>query len=132
MASEWRFITTQADKRRSDPASRRAIRENAMRAFRRNQRFQMVKAYQEEYSCKPATDSGFASQRVALPATHVGVSTGTDIKLEESPALGHTGHQPIEIGISSSIDPFSSTVLYEKYNSPQLFSHCTFRPDELP
>jgi hypothetical protein len=135
MARSWQFISCEADGRLDDPKARRAVRENAMRAFRRSQRLQLVKESQERQAQALAQDdsqllpvsshigsSCLAPTEAEIPITNLGKPSRN---LEEDHA-GLSEIMSLEIGSGLALDPFSSTALYSHHEAPQLFSHCMF------
>ena len=137
MAQSWKFVSTQADKKIDDPVVRKMVRETAMRAFRRRQRLQRVKEYQDMQAggsqradvSHPLSLVQSESHEVARrdsqasQAFQVSESPGRAFE-EDSEERADT--IPADIWPGPAFDPFSSTVLYSHHHAPYLFSHCMY------
>lgn len=129
MAPPLQFVLAQADGRIDDPKTRRTVRKNAMRAFRRSQRVQVVKEFQEKKAQAQAQGS---FQQLFVPFSsdsEAGTTPSPDTLETRTPDLAgdHGNHEEdmsLDIGPRLAFDPFSSTLLYNHHDAPELFTHC--------
>jgi hypothetical protein len=129
MAPSWQFISSQTDKWVDNPSTRKIVREHAMRAFRRSQRLQQVKEYQDKLAAKDLMQDdwrlSFASPLVDSKAVAVRSSRTYSVSIPKSKEDAYVEDIPLDINLGQGLDPFSSTMLYNHHYAPQLFSHCT-------
>ncbi len=111
MARPWQFISTQADGRLDDPKSRKLVRRQAMRDFRRNQRQQMIKEAREKQG---HSESSSSVSPLGSPPAHGDTRSVTP---EEGGRL-LVDYPSLEVGSGLTFDPFSSTHLYSHHDAP--------------
>lgn len=108
-----------------------------MRAFRQNQRRQLVKEYQDQKAGVRTEDDPqllAVSSRVGTPDNATGSSRTPENPIipwrEPEESNGKPGEVlSLEIGSCVALDPLSSTALYSHHDAPRLFLRCT--PDSL-
>ena len=132
MDRPWQFVNNESSTKPNDAQSRRLVRQNAMRSFRRNQRMQTVKAFQ---ALQAQSHSSSAAPVLEAQAASKGNSVVTNKQSvlllgASGSAFPETGLpvetiSSLEIGAPLSFDPFHSTALGINRNHSRLLSHCT-------
>ncbi|KAF2476893.1 uncharacterized protein BDR25DRAFT_339005 [Lindgomyces ingoldianus] len=120
----YEFISSCPNGRIGDEETRKSVRKNAMKAYRRNERLSRIQMFQ---GTQPY------SNRIHLDR-HQNGDAGPDRKEEENQerAVTDTGCREMlwELtsmkSLGSAIDPFCSTVLPRHHQAPQLFSHFVY------
>ena len=132
MDRPWQFVNNEGSTKPNDAQSRRLVRQNAMRSFRRNQRIQTVKAFQALQA-----QSHHSSAAPVLEAQEPGKEPSAVTSKRSVPMLDASGPAfpeidlpietitSLEIGAPLSFDPFHSTALGVNRNNARLLSHCT-------
>jgi hypothetical protein len=103
-----------------------------MRAFRRRQRLQRVKEYQDKQARTPADTPLYVTSTQSEPLDIVRrfpQSSEISDRTSERNFEEILDTIPPDIWHGPAFDPFSSTVLYTHHYAPQLFSHCTLVSD---
>jgi hypothetical protein len=122
MGPKWQFIASREADGKVTHNARQTVRKNAMRVFRRDERLQRLKQFQEGSDGDPHdkearfgsnTDAG---QALLPPYASSSPSEWVDEGLRQFFSL--------EIGSGLAFDPFSSTPLYSHHEAPMLFAHC--------
>lgn len=139
MVQPWQFISSRPDGRVEDSKSRKLVRANASKAFRRGQRLQMVRDYngilaraQSQSQTPNRTDGNAELQRLPYPSQSRGDSEATSVVdgPRDRKSIGDHAKSgeglSLEIGSGLSLDPFASTAMCGYYDSARLFSHCTW------
>lgn len=153
MAQDWCFISSNQDgKAPKDPDSRKLIRANAMKAFRRTQRQERMKTFKKKEPGNPRRKAGgqelnvskSAPKTESLPAPNPLVtpepSNPGDLAIVGWKASKHSPEidefkvsfdfpSPRSIspyaGLGTQCDPFSVTAL-DSHGGPELFQHCMY------
>lgn len=127
MGPPLQFISAHTKGKLDDLKVRRTVRQNAMRAFRRSQRLQMVKEFQEKKArVQDASQELFTSFQTTTEA--VANTSPTTPKIQNTNLENYHNNTEdglsLEIGPRFAFDPFSSTWLCSHHSAPELFSHC--------
>ncbi|KAF2114419.1 hypothetical protein BDV96DRAFT_96608 [Lophiotrema nucula] len=109
----YHFVSSSGCVKIKDEETRKLVRENAMRAFRKRERLARVQEYQQtQAKARESYKDAEASHDLGWSKSHQeALSTGQSSAIDLIREPGHT------------FDPFASTVLPERHRGPQLFWH---------
>jgi hypothetical protein len=124
MDSKLQFIFSTGEKTSSDAKTRKAVRVNAMRSFRRNERLQRMRAIQ------PNQDE--AQNKDANSHTHEPAGLNK-ANFQDPRVYGNSQSLMLQrIGTGIELDPFLTTILHTQYDADRLFTHCTYSHFSFP
>ena len=123
MAPTWQFIASDQSGGKIARSAQKTVRENAMRAFRRDERLERVKNFQETRARNPTNKQSQGCLNTSIgqqPLLHL--DEGSDVAEKYFGIHGQV--LSLQVGSGLAFDPFSSTVLYSHHEAPMLLTHC--------
>lgn len=117
----WQFVSVGEGGQNRGDESRRIVRGNAMRDFRRSERLARMRDYQE---IQAQSSSGAEHEDAGTYQAH-GRYVAQEPVPWDSPGVEELVDLTGEPGLS--FDPFISTVLPDNQDAQRLFSHCKFK-----
>jgi hypothetical protein len=116
MDSQWQFVASTGDGKSTDAKTRKIVRANAMRAFRRNERLQRMKSTQ------------LAHIRNEDGSSHSSGSSSLGKPSFETLEAHRRAPSPLgeRMGTGIELDPFLTTMLHTQQEADRLFTHCRY------
>ncbi|KAF2471677.1 uncharacterized protein BDR25DRAFT_342371 [Lindgomyces ingoldianus] len=127
-SKNWQFVSTNGGGKADDEQSRRIIRENAMRDFRRSERLARMKEFEKQKQAQSGTEHASTHRDADAMANR---NREQQAHHDQEVVLRGCFDRSWEImslkGPGLGFDPFTSTVLPDHHDSQQLFHHFVHR-----